>query len=230
VVEWDKSQKVAAAVLAEVLVWGLILGSGYWLGFPTGGLVPAGLFLVNLLAVVGVYYTSRTDAFSGYQTTTEEQLTVNEANELAQYLLAYGKNYGYRVDRKIDFGIDPAQAPSDDKEDAVRLYKLEFEPLNVQGKATLYIDLEQDLSVDVDDPDSLENAMKKLQNTRMQKSWLSVDYEERVEDTKESLGRSVEATVTKIIEKDEGREVVERPQITQQNQSNSNQSSPETES
>ena len=227
-VEWDKSQKVAAAVLGELLFWGVVLGLLYWLGFPTGGVVPALLFLVNLLAVVGVYYTSRTDAFSGYQTTTEQQVREKEAFELAQYMLAYER--GYRIDRVIDRGIDPAVAPSDDKEDAVRLFKLEFEPLNVQGKATLYIDLEQELSVDLDDTSTLRKAVREIQNSRIQKSWLSVDYEERVEDTKESLGRSVEATVTKIIEKDGEREVVERPQLQPQNQSNSNQSSPETES
>jgi hypothetical protein len=228
VVDWSSNQKIVAGVLSELVFWSIVLGLSYWLGFPGGGLFVALLFVLNLIVVAAGYFISQEDGFSGYQTTTEQQVSEKEAFELANYLLVYER--GYRVDRVIDRGIDPAVAPSDDKEDAVRLFKLEFEPLNVKGKATLYIDLEQELSVDLDEPGTLRRAVGQIQNSRMQKSWMSVDYEERVEDTKESLGRSVDPTVTKIIETDEGREVVERPQITEQNQSNSNQGSPETES
>ncbi|WP_313694220.1 hypothetical protein [Halorarum halobium] len=229
-VEWNKSQKIAAGVLGEIVFWGLVLGLSYWLGFPGGGLFVAALFALNVIVVLGGYFVSRENVrFAGYQTKTEEQLSGKEAFELAEYLLAYGDRYGYRIDRTVDRGIDPAVAPSDDKEDSVRLFKLEFEPLNLQGRATLYIDLEQELSVDLDDTRTLQNAMSKIQNSRIQKSWLSVDYEERVADTKESLGRSVDPTITKIVETDEGREIRERPVITQ-NPDTDESDSKETES
>jgi hypothetical protein len=227
-VEWSRGQKVAAGVLGEVLFWALLLTVTYWLGFPTGGLVVAGVFVLNLIVLLAAYYVSREDSrFRGYQTKTEEQLSEEKAFELANYLLVYGR--GYRIGRVIERGIDHAQAPSDDKEDAVRLFKLEFEPSNLSGRATLYIDLEQELSVDLEDHESLEQATKEIQNSRMQKSWLSVDYEERVKDTKESLGRSVDPTIKKIIETDEGREIRERPAITQK-PSNGNSEAAESES
>ena len=219
------SRKLVAAVLGHVFFWGLVIGLGFWLGFPLGGISVAALLILNLLVLAAVYHVRDRGQFAGYSTTTKQQLTAKEAYRLVRYMLPFDERYGYRVDRVIDEGVDPAKSPSDDKEDAVRLYKFEFEPMNVSGRAVLYVDLEQELSVDLDDDDSLPKAADQIQNIRMVKSWTVDSYADMIMDVKESLGRSVSPTITRITETDEGREIEEYPALP----SRQNQSSADTE-
>jgi hypothetical protein len=228
--EWSKAQKYAGFFLFEIVFWTLVLGFGFWVGFPGNGLFVGMIAAANILiGVAGWYVTKEEAGFTGYATTQKQQLKEEQAYKLTRYMLAYRR--GYRVGRVRERGIDPAVAPSDDKDDAVRLFKLEFEPLNRSGKATVYLDLEQELSVDKDDIDSLDSAVDQVQNVRIVKSWTSVNYEDKVVDVKESLGRSSSPTITTIREGEEGRIVEERPALTNgQNQSGSNSGSADAES
>ncbi|GAA0646317.1 hypothetical protein [Salarchaeum japonicum] len=196
---WNTAQKYAGLFLFEIVFWALVLALGFWLGFPGNGLFVGVIAVLNIIIGMAGYFVTRDSSeFSSFQTATKRQLSEEEAYNLARYMLPYRR--GYRVERVVDRGIDPAVSASDDKEDAVRLFKLEFEPLNVSGRATLYMDLEQELSVDLDDLDSFENAIDNVQNVRIVKSWTSTNYEEKVQEVKESLDFDVELPFSSTVE------------------------------
>lgn len=224
--ELSKGQKYVAFFVLEIFFWGafLLLGFAGWI--PGFQLLAGLIALLNILIGVAGYYVTRDEAdLYGFQTTTKRQLTEEEARVLAEYLLVY--KYGFRPAR-TEAGIDPAVSSSDSKEDAVRLFKYEFEPLNMSGRATLFIDLEQDLSVDVEDLDSLEGAASKIQNKGVVKSWMNADYEKAVQEKKESLGRSVDPTIT-VTRTDEGTEIREMPAgVQNQNKSNTDSAGAES--
>lgn len=223
---WNTAQKYAGLFLFEIVFWALVLALGFWLGFPGNGLFVGVIAVLNIIIGIAGYFVTRDSSeFSSFQTTTKQQLSDEQARTLAEYVIVY--KYGYRLGRS-EAGIDPAVSSSDDKEDAVRLFKIEFEPLNVSGRATLFLDLEQDLSVDVDDLDSLESAANEIQNKGIVKSWMNESYEEAVQEKKESLGRSVDPTLT-VTRTEDGREIREMP-AQLRNQSNSNTDSADAES
>lgn len=223
--EWNDTQKYAAVVLSELLFCAVVLALGYWLGFPLSGIGVAAPIFLSLLVLAAWYEIRQSDSLPNFQTTTKRQLSEEEARVLAEYVIVYKE--GYRIGR-TEAGIDPAVSSSDDKEDAVRLFKYEFEPLNISGKATLFIDLEQDLSVDVEDLDSLESAASQIQNKGVVKSWMNEDYGAAVQEKKESLGRSVDPTIT-VTRTDEGTEIREMPaQVQNQNKSNTDSASAES--
>jgi len=102
-------------------------------------------------------------------------------------------------------------APSDDNEDAVRSYKYEFEPANRSGRATVLVDMEQEISVDLDDFESKEKAWKRIRNKKMVKSWMNTEYEAEVEKKRKSLGRSKSPMIRTVREEGDERIVEERP-------------------
>lgn len=224
----SKSQKYVGFFLFETVFWVLFLAAGFSGWIPGFGLIAVAVAFLNILIGVAGYYVTRDDGFHGFQTTTKRQLTEKEAYRLVHHMLRFDERFGYSVGRVVEQGIDPAKSPSDDKEDAVRLFKFEFEPLNLSGRATVYMDLEQELSVDLSDDDSLFDAADRVQNIRIVKSWMSSDYAKKVEGVKESLGRAGSATVT-VTRTDDGREIRELPAGIQ-NQGSSNSSSAEAES
>mgnify|MGYP000541810451 CR=1 FL=1 len=223
-VGWNQTQQYVAAALGHVLFWGLFFVFGFQGWVPVFPLMATALAFLNVIIILAWNYTGG-ESVPGFETTTKQQLTDEKARTLARYMIVY--NYGFRVDRAVA-GIDPAVSSSDDKEDAVRLFRYEFEPLNRSGRVTLFIDLEQDLSVDVDDLDSLQSAVMKVQNKGMVKSWMSEDYEQACEEKKKSLGRSVDPRITVERTRD-GREIREFP-ARMENQSTSNTDSEEAES
>ena len=225
--DWSKSQKYVGFFLFESVFWVLFLAAGFSGWIPGFGLIAVAVAFLNILIGVAGYYVTRDDGFHGFQTTTKEQLTEKEASRLVHHMLRFDERFGYCVGRVVEQGIDPAKSPSDDKEDAVRLFKFEFEPLNLSGRATVYMDLEQELSVDLSDDDSLFDAADKVQNIRIVKSWMSQDYKEKVADVKESLGRAGSATVT-VTRTDDGQEIHEIPARIQ-NQGSSNSGSDESQ-
>jgi len=224
--DWSPAQKYAGLFVFEVVFWFLVLGLGFWLGFPGNGLFVGVLAVLNIIIGLAGYYVTREGGeFSRFQTATKQQLSDEQARELAEYMVVY--KYGYRVARK-EGGIDPAVSSSDDKEDATRLYKFEFEPLNLAGRATLFIDLEQELSVDTDDLDSLEETADKVQNKGIVKSWMNEEYGKACKEKKESLGRSVDPTIT-LTRTENGREIRQMPAGVE-NQGKSNNDSAGAES
>lgn len=224
--DWSPAQKYAGLFLFEAVFWGVVLSLGFWLGFPGNGLFVGVIAFLNIvLGAAGYFVTREGGEFSSFQTTTKQQLSDEEARELAEYMTVY--RYGYRIARK-EGGIDPALASSDDKEDATRLYRFEFEPLNLSGKATLFLDLEQELSVEIGDTDSLEAAADSIRNKGIVKSWMNEDYRKACEEKKESLGRSFDPTVT-VTRTENGREIREMPARIQ-NQSQNNRDSVDGES
>lgn len=199
------------------------MGLGFAGWVPVFPLMAAALAFLNVVILFAGYFVSRDESMPGFETTTKQQLTDEEARELSRFMVVY--SYGFRVE-KAEPGTEPAVDSSDDKEDAVRLFKYEFEPLNRSGRATLLLDLEQDLSVDVDDPESLRKAVKKVQNKGIVKSWMHEDYKQACENKKKSLGRSVDPRITVERTRD-GREIRELP-ARLENQSTSNKDSAES--
>jgi hypothetical protein len=223
--DWSPAQKYAGLFLFEAVFWGLVLSLGFWLGFPGNGLFVGVIAVLNVIIGLAGYMVTREDGeFSGFRATRKEQLADEEIKELVEWALQF--KIGYYPGRN-EGGIEPAVAPSDDKEDAVRLYKYEFEPLNLSGKATVLIDMEQEISVDLGDDDSMENAWESIRNKKIVKSWLNTDYEAKVEKKRKSLGRSKSPMIRTVREGEDSRVVEERPAAlpTPKNQSSSNDSS-----
>jgi len=197
--DWSRNQLYAAVLIAEILFWGLFFGIGFQGWIPAFPLIATGLAILNVVILFGAYFTGG-ESMPGFETTTKQQLTDRKARELAEYMLIFGEYGLYPAMNQS--GVDPEVSPSDDKEDATRLFAYEFEPLNFSGRATLLLDLEQDLSVEIGDKDSLEKASQKIQNKQIVKSWMVEDYVEAVETAKENLGRSASHTITTITETD----------------------------
>jgi len=186
----------------------MFLGGLFFLGWPTGGIAVAVVVLLHLLAGAAWYHVRDGGSFPGYTTTRKEQLSEEEIKKLVEWALQF--KIGYYPARN-EGGIEPAVTPSDDKEDAVRLYEYEFEPMNLSGKATVLVDMEQEISVEIGDDDSMEKAWEQIRNKSIVKSWMNADYEGQVEKTKKSLGRSKSPMIRTVREGEDERIVEERP-------------------
>jgi len=185
--DWSPAQKYAGLFLFEAVFWGLVLSLGFWLGFPGNGLFIGVIAVLNIIiGLAGFMITSEGGEFSGFKTKPKQQLSNIDAKELAWFYIR--KYEGYRVKTVIGEGDVPEKGDFEDKEDARRLFKFEFRPLNVSGKACLYLALDQDLSVNIEDTESLKEAAEEIRSTRMVRSWQVPNYEERKKNAREKLG------------------------------------------
>jgi len=186
---WDdltKWQKIGWGVIIWAVLMTVFFGSLFILGFPTGGLALGVVAALHLGAYPAYKFTKKGDGFSGFKTTAKSELSSVEAKELAWYFSR--KFEGHRVDRVIRSGDVPEKGDFEDKDEARRLYKFEFRPLNVRGKICLYMALDQELSVDIDDNKSLKKAAKKIRSTHIVRSWEENNYEEEKRIAREKLG------------------------------------------
>mgnify|MGYP000159195321 CR=1 FL=1 len=184
--EFSDTRKLVAAVLGHVFFWALVIGLGFWLGFPLGGLSVAALLILNLLVLAAVYYVRDTGSVPSFQAKRKDQLSNVNATELAWYFVR--KYKGYRVGNLIDDGDVPEKSDFEDKEEARRIFKFEFNPFNVSGRACLFLALDQELSADKDDVDSLKEAAEEIKSARMVRSWRVMDYEAKKKEAREKLG------------------------------------------
>jgi hypothetical protein len=219
---YSKYQKYALAGVVDAVFWVLFVGTLFFLGFPTSGIAVGIAVVLHLLGGAAWYHVRDTGRFPGYSTTRKEQLSEEEVRRLVEWGLQFKEGY---YPARNEGGIEPAVAPSDDKEDAVRLYKYEFEPMNLSGRATVLVDMEQELSVDLDDYRSKEKAWKRIRNKKIVKSWMNVEYEAEVEKKRKSLGRSKSPMIRTVRNDGDERVVEERPAAlpTPQNQGSSNE-------
>jgi len=222
--EYSKAQKYALAGVGDVLFWVFFLGTLFFLGFPTSGIAVGVGVLLHLFGGAMWYHVRDTGSFPGYTTTRKEQLSDEEIRELVEWALQFKLGY---YPARSEGGIEPAVTPSDDKEDAVRVYEYEFEPKNLNGKATVLVDMEQEISVDINDFESKESAWKKIRNKNIVKSWMNTDYYGEVEKKKKSLGRSKSPLIRTVREEDGQTFVEERPAAlpAPQNQGGSSEAS-----
>lgn len=221
---YSKYQKYALVGVVDGLFWVVFLGSIFFLGFPTGGIAVGVVVLLHLLGGAAWYHLRDGGSFPGYTTTRKQQLSEEEIRELVEWALQFKMGY---YPARNEGGIEPAVAPSDDKEDAVRLYKYEFEPANLSGRATVFVDMEQEISVEIGDYDSMRTAWERIRNKKVVKSWMNTEYKAQVEKTKKSLGRSKSPMIRTVREEGDERVVEERPAAlpTPQNQGNTTETS-----
>ena len=183
---FNGSRKVVAAVLGHVFFWGLVIGLGFWLGFPLGGISVAALLILNLLVLAAVYHVRDTGSMPNFQAKKKDQLSNVVAREMSW--LYVRKYQGYRVDEVIDDGDVPEKSDFEDKEEARRIFKFEFRPLNVSGRACLFLALDQELSAEKGDVESLKEAAEEIKSARMVRSWQVPDYEAKKKEAREKLG------------------------------------------
>ena len=184
--EFSESRKLVAAGLGHIFFWALVIGLGFWLGFPLGGLSVAALLILNLLVLAAWYHVRDTGSVPSFQAKKKDQLSNVEARELAWYYVR--KYQGYRVDQVIGDGDVPEKSDFEDKEEARRIFKFEFRPLNVSGRACLFLALDQELFAEKADVDSLKEAAEDVKSARMVRSWQVMDYEAKKKEAREKLG------------------------------------------
>ncbi|MFU1780260.1 hypothetical protein ACM16X_02640 [Haloarcula japonica] len=136
----------------------------------------------------------------------DEQLTKKEAGVLARYTLLY--NELLRIGDVYEEGIEKVQ-PSDQSKEPVRLYKIDFEPKNRKDRVVFFMDLEQKFSVDTGclksekaasrNHESVMDAVAQIQNSRLIFDSKKDDFQEAVQDVRDSLGRTVRQ---KVIERE----------------------------
>jgi len=189
----ENTRIYAAIFVAEVVFWGLIAvaASSGWIPLV---LVP-GFLVLNAVVVLAVYYVS-TDTgvgFSGFQVAGADgknRLSEHQAFELTRFLLLYRR--GMRIDEVVDRGIEPPRTTAQDdesgKQDSRRLFKLEFERVNVNEKVGVYVDLEQSIEVDLDSYDSLSGAADNLENIRVIRGSKKENFDEAMLEAKKALG------------------------------------------
>lgn len=202
--DFENTQLYAGIFVFEILVWGsfTLMASAGWIPAWRLFAVVGGLF--NLIILVAAYHvTSENDFnFSGFEVPSEGeyQLSEHEAYELARFILLYRRDM--RIDEVVDRGIEPAVTPSEDSDDARRLFKLIFERVNVNEKVGVYLDLEQSIEIDVESYSSLSNAADKVENIRVIRGSKTNDFWEDMQEAQVSMGRNLDSMIR--ITDDEG--------------------------
>lgn len=184
-------QNPATAFIAWIIITGLVI----WRAFELGG--------SNRLESLELRRSRK----------TEGQLSEEEAFQLLRHYLFFRENI--RVGETIDKGTVNVVDPRDQTgEEAVRLYKLVFERKNHSEKVGVFMDLEQEMDVDLETFEDKERAIDEIENKRMIRSSKVDEFDEALNDARADLGKSLMQTYN-VTETEEGETKYEVPMIPQ---------------
>ncbi|MCU4753422.1 hypothetical protein OB919_15770 [Halobacteria archaeon AArc-curdl1] len=206
---------LAAFLLVILFLFLAVLMYYNWIPFPWFLFHPV-IIALGFIAVLGSglgygYYKYQQDSTPGYdfRKKTEKQLTSKKAENLLEY---YALNqYGVKVGEIHESGVDNVTDPTDSSE-AIRLFKLVFEPKLLSETIGLYLSLEQeDIRIeDPRDPFELEQALEQVHNIRSVRSSKVDDFDEKMDEIRSSLGKSLAQKRTTVEYDDEGNVVREK--------------------
>jgi len=117
---YSRYKKYGLVGVVDAVFWVGFLLSLFFLGFPTGGLAVVLVVVLHLLLLGAWYHIQDTGSFAGYSTTRKEQLSEEEMKKLVKWALQFKEGY---YPARNEGGIEPAVAPSDDKDEAVRSFR-----------------------------------------------------------------------------------------------------------
>lgn len=220
---------VAVASVILLMFFGIIYGGAVYFNYapnilpillnPVVGITIGVVFL--LVVGVGFFLWIRSsDKFGGGQ--IADQLTKREADRVAT---RWHRNRGFLAMRTPLDGVDYVQSGSND-DDHARIYEKVIEPKTDSNRKCILINLEQSVSVDINDRSSLDEAIMAMNDAVFFSEDAVRNFHDAREDYKEKLaGSSPGETV--IEEKPDGsvirRNVSERTiQSADENQDNQN--------
>lgn len=201
----DARQKRIYAVVGLVLILlvsavGTLMWFG-WIPFPDFLLEPIialpALGIV-ILAVIGYFIVRNLDS-GGYPDyfgrKTARQLTDTEAFELLRYRLFFKHNM--RIGDIVSRGPEmPTSNSGGEDADTVRLYRLVFDRVNIPERVGVYMDLEQEMSIDLD---KLHQHVDEIENIRIIRgSKIHGDFQAEMEEARKQMSQSLMQTITEI--------------------------------
>ncbi len=172
---------------------------------PGIGILFGGPWLV--VAVVWVLDSESEESW--WTRKTDDQLSSYEAQQLLDYYLFYEENMnteGGMVEK------GPDNVNSEFEDEPIRLYKMVFERKNYSEKVGVLIDLEQPLSVDPENPESLRRTAKKIDDLKIIRGSKVSDFDSAMREARKEIGRSKIDRPTKTVRSydDDGNLAAER--------------------
>jgi len=197
VFDWSKRKKYGVAlgsVLSLMAVLGVLVFFG-WLSIPGFLLSKRAFFLFAAVVIfaVTVFFVRKlnqsNDRFplAGGGRKTKQQLNDMEAYELLRYRLFFYHNM--RISEWHQRGPDHVGTPGE--EEPIRLYKLVFSRKNVDEKVGVFLDLEQEMDLDMEDNQSLLEASEGIENIRLIRGSKVQDFDGALQDAREELGKNL---------------------------------------
>jgi len=221
---------VAVASLILLMFFGSIYGGAVYFGYapnilpillnPVVGITIGVVFL--LVVGIGIFIWLRNSGGFG-SSPIADQLTKRQADKVAT---RWHRNRGFLAMRTPLDGVDYVQSGNSNDDDHARIYEKVIEPKTDSNRKCVLINLEQSVSVDVNDKSSIDDAIMKMNDAVFFSEDAVKNFHDARENYKEKLAGSSPGE-TEIVEKPDGsvirRNVSERKvQSADQNQDNQN--------
>lgn len=187
---------------------------------PVVGITIGVVFLL-VVGIGGFLWIRSSGKLGGGQ--IADQLTKREADRVAT---RWHRNRGFLAMRTPLDGVDYVPSGSENEDDHARIYEKVIEPKTDSNRKCILINLEQSVSVDINNRSSLDNAIMAMNDAVFFSEDAVKDFHDAREEYKEKLAGSSPGD-TEIVEKPDGsvirRNVSERKvQSADENQDNQN--------
>jgi len=159
-----------------------------------GAIIAGVLFLViSGMWIVYLALTYSGDSFAWVRT-TEAQLTADEAKTLVLHKLLYDENTRLRE----VFGYDTPLMNARGGATNVRLFTLKGKKLNSEQYVGVVVDLEKEISIsNLESHEERDRAVAEFDNMATVTAQTRNDLEEKMEERKKEIGKSLTRTVTR---------------------------------
>jgi hypothetical protein len=185
---------VAVASVILLMFFGSIYGVGVYFNYapnivpillnPVVGITIGVVFLL-VVGIGGFLWIRGSDAFGGGE--IADQLTKREADRVAT---RWHRNRGFLERRSPLDGVDYVQSGSGEESDHARIYEKVIEPKTDSNRKCILINLEQSVSVDIEDRSSLDRAIMSINDAVFFSEDAVRDFHEAREEYKEKLAGS----------------------------------------